>query len=123
MAKLLTWLQNKMASYILNSKIYDAKEKTLEAMVYDKTLDCKDSIRKELKGFQALDVNYHDYGHIILCLSVNNQDYCHIINIRRGQTLKEYKEMCAMIESRYGISPHFVDSPQGIGLDEFLAIR
>jgi nitrate reductase NapAB chaperone NapD len=71
-----------------------------------------EQIRDQVTALQAIDVEYHEErGKLILVASVGGKDIVKIIQIRRGHSILEWKQMVDEIEQRYGARPRFVDSP------------
>lgn len=70
-------------------------------------------IERNLKAMQAIDMDWHQRGKIVLLVSVNGQDICKIIDVAKGLTIMEYKELSERLEREYGISPAFFDVAAG----------
>jgi len=114
-------LASKLAESILKSYIYRKLKDNVLGNVQTMVDGKEHKIMESLKAFQAIDHNYHSFGHIILCLTVNNQDYVQIINVPKNLDLKTYRGLVASIESQCGLKVDFFDSPTGMKPIEFLS--
>jgi hypothetical protein len=70
-----------------------------------------DYFKEQQKAFMAVDHNWNDYGHVVVCMQVGNQDFVKIIQVQRKTALLEWRRMIEQIESDYGINAKFIDSP------------
>lgn len=71
-----------------------------------------EQIRDQIAALQAIDVDYHEErGKLILIASVGGRDIVKILQIPRGHTVPEWKQMVCELEQRYGAQPRFVDEP------------
>lgn len=70
-------------------------------------------LRDQLAALQALDVDFHATGKLIICAQIGGRDLVKIIAIPRRATLAEHREMVQTIESRYGARLGYVDAPSG----------
>ena len=74
-----------------------------------------EDIYRQLNALQAIDVSVdgYDRGKIILISTVGGQDIVKIIDIPRGMTMREQKDLVLDLQHRYGVRPEFVDGPPG----------
>lgn len=72
--------------------------------------ECHDVL---VNGWQAIDMDYHTRGKIVLATTINGRDYVKIIDIQREVTMMEYRELSKGLEEQYKARTKWVDSPMG----------
>lgn len=77
-------------------------------------LGAAEAVCVQVKALQAVDVNFHDTGKIVVIARVGSQDVVKIVDIPKQTTMVDYKRMVAQIEQLYGARPAFVDMPHGV---------
>jgi hypothetical protein len=104
-------IREAIAEYIFDSHIIQKWRKDTYARA-DQVIDERlDYFKEQQKAFMAVDHNWNDYGHVVVCMQVGNQDFVKIIQVQRKTALLEWRRMIEQIESDYGINAKFIDSP------------
>lgn len=108
--KLIYAFRNWLAGWIFGSSFVEHRERNTYRLLDEAIASGMDSIREQLKAFQAIDHSFNDYGHIVIVQQVGNQDFVEIIKIDPQITLEEWRAEIGYIESCFGIKPRAFDS-------------
>lgn len=73
-----------------------------------------------LSALQALDVTFHEQGHIIILAKVNGKDIVKVIRCPIHMPLGEYRTLTEHLEKRYGLSSRRISIPSGIVASELM---
>lgn len=78
-----------------------------------------DALREQISALQAIDVDYHESGQIIVLANVSGRAVVKTVKIPKNMPLPEMKQLVDDIERRYGAPPLHVDTPSPF-LEQYL---
>lgn len=77
---------------------------------------------RQLSALQALDVDLHGGGKVILLTRVQERDRIKIIDIAPKMTVQQYQQFVEEIKERYGARLHWVDTPITVPREVFAEV-
>ena len=76
-------------------------------------------LKSQLSALQAIDLDLHHYGHVVIITRVEGSDRVKIIDVVPELTLEQYRLLVRDVEDRYGARLSHVDGPHTIPREIF----
>ena len=110
-------MKAKIRKFLRNLLGYDGEIDSLkqETALNKEGIERLATLEDKMSALQAVDVDFHGYGNIVIIARIGKQDIVKIIPVKKAMKMKDYIYLAKSLETRYGAEPEYWDAPDGMG--------